>query len=75
MENTILASIVPRHLQHSAFGIKYILYFGVGSVSVKLMSWMQSVWGMGSSFVGLGIISILLVLTLIAFLVYQKHAG
>ncbi len=73
MENTILASIVPRHLQHSAFGLKYILFFGVGSLSVKQLSWTQSVWGVDATFIGLGIVSILLVLTLLVFLAYQRH--
>ena len=67
MENSILAGTVPKSFQHSIFGFKYILYFGVGSLSVKFMSWIQSTYGVHYSFAGLGIISGLLVISLLVF--------
>lgn len=74
MENTILAGIVPRRFQHSIFGVKYVLYFGVGSVAVKLMSHIQSEWGVQASFAGLGIISVILVSILAVFLIVDKKS-
>lgn len=72
MENAILAGTVPKRFQHSIFGLKYILYFGVGSFSVKFMSWVQSTYGIHYSFAGLGIISGLLVISLLLFCLVDR---
>ena len=63
MENTVFASLVPSHLHHSAFGVKYIVYFGAGALAVKMVSWIESVWGSAAIFVGLAIVSALLVMS------------
>jgi MFS family permease len=62
MENTVFASLVPPHLHHSAFGIKYIIYFGAGAFAVKMVSWIESVWGSAAVFIGLALVSALLII-------------
>jgi MFS family permease len=57
-ENTLVARFTPKRWHHSAFGLKFVLTFGVGSVGVKMVAWIQSVWGMEAIFTSLGITSI-----------------
>jgi len=63
MENTVLANLVPRRMHHSAFGVKYIIYFGAGAFAVKMIGWIDSRWGSEAVFLGLGLVSALLVIT------------
>ncbi len=64
MENTVFASLVPPHLRHSAFGLKYIVYFGAGALAVKLVGWIDSGWGSAAIFVGLALVSALLIVSI-----------
>ncbi len=64
VENTLVATYAPRRLHHSAFGMKFILTFGVGSFSVKMLQYIEARWNVEASFVALGIVSILLVATI-----------
>ncbi len=57
-ENTLVARFAPEKWHHSAFGLKFILTFGVGSVAVEIAAWVQSVWGMEAIFTSLGFASI-----------------
>ncbi|AFM23578.1 MFS transporter [Desulfomonile tiedjei] len=69
VENTVTASLTPKSLRHSAFGLKYILYFGVGAFSVKLVSFVSTSWGIEAVFVSLGLITGLILLTML-WLIY-----
>ncbi|MGO9118620.1 MAG: hypothetical protein ACLQPD_13560 [Desulfomonilaceae bacterium] len=64
MENTVFASLVPPHLRHSAFGLKYIVYFGAGALAVKLVGWLDSGWDSAAIFVGLALVSALLIVSI-----------
>ena len=37
LENTLVAGLTPVRMRSSAYGMKFILTFGVGAVSVKLI--------------------------------------
>ena len=63
MENTVFAGLVPPRVHHSAFGIKYILYFGAGAFAVKMVGWIDSRWGSEATFMGIAFVSALLVIT------------
>ncbi len=65
MENTVFASLVPPHLRHSAFGLKYIVYFGAGAMAVKMVGWVDSSWGSAAIFVGLAFVSALLIISIL----------
>lgn len=57
-ENTLVARFTPERWHHSAFGLKFVLTFGVGSVAVKVAAWVKSVWGMEAIFTSLGFNSV-----------------
>jgi MFS family permease len=58
LENTLVADFTPRKFHHSAFGLKFILTFGVGSVAVKIAGWIDAIWGVANVYVALAIVSV-----------------
>ncbi len=58
VENTLVANFTPRKFHHSAFGLKFVLTFGVGSLAVKLAGGIESIWGVASVYVALALISV-----------------
>ena len=61
IENTLVARFTPKRFHHSAFGTKFVLTFGVGSLAVKMVGAIQMNWGIEAVFPALGIISLCLV--------------
>ena len=64
IENTLVAAFTPRRFHHSAFGLKFVLTFGVGSLAVKMVAALQNRSGIEAVFFGLGMTSLLLVLVI-----------
>ena len=62
IENTLVTRFTPEKLRDSAFGIKAILSFGVGSLSVHLVGWIQVTWSLPAVFTVAAGISVLTVL-------------
>jgi predicted MFS family arabinose efflux permease len=60
-ENTLVARLTPKRLHHSAFGVKFVLTFGVGALAVKLVEAIESALDLGAVFIALGVGSSLLV--------------
>ena len=79
IENTLVAAFTPKKLHHSAFGLKFVLTFGVGSLSVKAVAALQNRAGIESVFTGLGMTSTLLVLVMVVLIrytsTYKKRDG
>jgi len=70
MENTLVARLTPAWMRSSAYGMKFILTFGIGALSVKLIARVEQAWGISAVFPVLGAVSVLLVMMigiLIAF--------
>ena len=63
IENTLISRFTPPHLRFSAYGTKFVLTFGVGSLAVKLVSWIQTHWSIEAVFPALGVVAVLLVAT------------
>jgi len=61
IENTLVADLTPKRLHHSAFGLKFILTFGVGALAVLMAKSIQASYGIEMVFAALGCVSILLV--------------
>lgn len=61
MENTLVAKLSPPAFQHTAYGSKFVLTFGVGAAAVKLAGWLQETRGIESVFVAFGFVSLTLV--------------
>jgi len=47
-ENSLVARFTPSRWRSTGYGIKFILVFGVGSLSVYLAGWLEEAWGLQS---------------------------
>lgn len=70
IENTLVARLTPPKMLSSAYGMKFILTFGVGALSVKLVEVVKDNYGLAMVYPTLGVVSTLLVLAVI--LLYRK---
>ncbi len=61
MENTLVARLTPPSMHSMAFGMKFVLTFGVGSLAVKLVRYVELSRGIEAVFPALALVSILLV--------------
>jgi len=57
-ENTLVARLSPKRWHHFAFGLKFVLTFGVGALAVRAAGWIESLWGVEAIFTALGVTSI-----------------
>ncbi|MEW6351816.1 MAG: MFS transporter [Thermodesulfobacteriota bacterium] len=71
-ENTLVARFAPKKWHHSAYGMKFVLTFGVGSLGVKMMQWVEQGRGLESGFLVLSIISLLTVLTILGLIRFSE---
>lgn len=72
IENTLVAKISPDRLRHSAYGIKFILTFGVGSLAVFLAGWIERAWSLASVFIAMSGISLGLVLMILVLIAITR---
>jgi MFS family permease len=61
VENTLVARLTPPALRSSAFGMKFVLTFGVGALAIKLIKMVEHGWGLNAVFPSLGIVSLALI--------------
>ena len=74
LENTLVSQLTPARWRHSAFGMKFILTFGVGAVAVKGVQAIESLYGMIWVYPALGCVSVALVIT-IGVLIFRIGLG
>ena len=72
LENTLVARLTPVWMRSSAYGMKFILTFGVGALSVKMIKIIEQNLGIAAVFPALGTVSILL-LALIGILIVSTQ--
>ena len=65
IENTLVANFTPRRFHHSAYGIKFVLTFGVGALAVKMAAFIETTAGIGAIFPALGFTSLILVAVIV----------
>ena len=65
IENTLVANFTPRRFHHSAYGIKFVLTFGVGALAVKMAAFIETTAGIGAIFPALGFTSFILVAVIV----------
>lgn len=65
LENTLVARLSPPEVHSSAFGLKFILTFGVGALSVEMVAGIKADFGFSAVYIGLALISTLLVCTIL----------
>ena len=56
IENTLVARFAPRRFHHSAFGAKFVLTFGVGSLAVKGVAAIETNFTIETVFICLAIV-------------------
>jgi hypothetical protein len=71
-ENTLVARFSPERLHHSAYGMKFVLTFGVGSLSVKLMQWIERSAGLDAAFLVLAGVSLMIVATILTLIRFSQ---
>jgi MFS family permease len=74
-ENTLVARFTPKRLHHSAFGTKFVLTFGVGSLSVKMVGAIKMAQGIEAVFPALGVVSIVLVAVILLLIRKTSQNG
>jgi len=72
IENTLVARLTPSQFHHSAYGVKFVLTFGVGALAVKLVGGIQTTWGTEAIFQSLGMISMALVAAILLLIIRTK---
>jgi MFS family permease len=73
IENTLVAKLAPPKFLHSAYGTKFILTFGVGALSVKMVAGIEQNLGMPMVFLILSGVSVLLVCCILWLKYTTKH--
>ncbi len=73
IENTLVARFTPDGLRDSAFGTKFILSFGVGSVAVHLVGWVKQTWSLPTVFVAMAVVSVFTVLFISLLIVATRR--
>jgi len=61
IENTLVAGLTPPRWHHSAYGVKFVVTFGVGSLAVKMVGAIESAWSLEAIFPALALVSLALV--------------
>ena len=72
IENTLVARFTPDKVRHSAYGVKFVLTFGVGAVAVHMVGWIKETWSLPAVFVAIGLISVAIVLSISLLIVSTK---
>ena len=68
IENTLVAKFTPKKFHHSAYGSKFVLTFGVGALSVKMIKAIETAYSIEAVFYALGLTSIILVGVIVVLL-------
>ena len=58
IENTLVARFAPKKFHHSAFGAKFVLTFGVGSLAVKGVAAVETRFSIETVFVCLALVAV-----------------
>ncbi len=64
LENTLVARLSPPALHSSAYGLKFILTFGVGALSVTMVGGIKDSFGFNAVYMALALVSVCLVLVI-----------
>ncbi|MGD9009174.1 MAG: hypothetical protein PVG41_14705, partial [Desulfobacteraceae bacterium] len=72
IENTLVSLLTPARWRHAAFGMKFVLTFGVGALAVKGVGAIERSAGIQWVYPALGCVSIVLVLTIAALVLKLK---
>ncbi len=72
IENSLVAKYTPSRWRSTGYGIKFILVFGVGSLSVYSVGWIKEAWSLGTVYLfGGGLVALLV--SVIAVLIWVSR--
>jgi MFS family permease len=69
IENTLVSRLAPPGLMSSAYGLKFILTFGVGALSVKVIEAVKLSYGFSTIYLVLACVSVVLVCAITVLIV------
>ncbi len=72
IENTLVARLSPPNLHSTAYGLKFILTFGVGALSVGMVAGIKESFGFSSVYLALAGVSGMLVCSIVLLNYYRK---
>jgi hypothetical protein len=72
IENTLVSLLTPARWRHAAFGMKFVLTFGVGALAVKGVGAIERSAGLMWVYPALGCVSIVLVLSIAGLILKLK---
>jgi predicted MFS family arabinose efflux permease len=75
IENTLVSCMTPAKWHHSAFGMKFILTFGMGAIAVKGVEVVEKNLGIKWVYPSLGGVSIVLVATIVILIFRMRRAN
>ncbi len=73
IENTLVSLLTPPKWRHAAFGMKFVLTFGVGALAVKGVQGIEKMAGIQWVFPALGCVSVLLVITILFLIMRMRR--
>ncbi len=68
IENTLVSQLTPARWRHSAFGMKFVLTFGLGALAVKGVEAIETMAGILWVYPALGCVSIVLVTSIVVLI-------
>ncbi|MBN1827561.1 MAG: MFS transporter [Deltaproteobacteria bacterium] len=75
VENSLVAAFTPAKWRSTAYGLKFILVFGVGSLAVYIVSWIKETWSFSAVYLFAGALVALLILFIFLLMwVSRGHA-
>jgi MFS transporter, FSR family, fosmidomycin resistance protein len=74
LENTLVARLSPPELHSSAYGLKFVLTFGVGALSVNMVGLVKGSFGLSTVYVVLALVSTILVCAIMLLNHFRKVA-
>ncbi len=75
IENTLVSRLTPARWRHSAFGMKFVLTFGMGALAVKGVQAIERNFAITWVYPALGCVSILLVITIGVLIMRMRSGG
>lgn len=68
IENTLVATLTPNRLRSTAYGIKFVLAFGLGSMATKLVPLVREPYGTSAVYYMLAGIQLLLIISILSLI-------
>ena len=75
IENTLVSRLTPAKWHHSAFGMKFVLAFGMGALAVKGVEAVEKNFGIKWVYPCMGSVSIVLALTIVILIFRMRRSN